>query len=100
MWIACEASGESYRCHDLASSRNIAVGTPLYALEPSADWVEVPRQSPQPVNLRLLFHALLGRELTPAEERLLFDFVNWPAGEPHSRPVQAEPVPPPKRQGP
>ena len=98
-WIACESSGAVFRCRDLASSRNVAVGTPLYFLQPSADWVAVPRQSPRPVNVRRLFHALLGRDMTPAEEQLQFDFVNWPAGEPQAGPVHAERVPPKSGSG-
>src|SRR5262249_6692640 len=38
MWIACEAAGSGFRCHDLASARNVAVGTPLYMLWQSSDW--------------------------------------------------------------
>jgi hypothetical protein len=74
MWIACEASGSGFRCHNLASSRGVAVGTPLYFLRASSDWVLARKRSPRPINVRLLFSAVFGRELTPAETRLLVDF--------------------------
>jgi len=95
MWIACQAGGEGFRCHDLASSRNVAVGTPLYQLRSSPDWVAVHQKSSGPIDVNRLFHAVLGRNLTPAEGQLLMDFVSWPAnGEGHSGPVHAERVPP------
>lgn len=95
MWIACEASGDGFRCRDLASSRNVAVGTPLYLLQSSSDWVAVPQQSQRPIDVSRLFHAVLGRDLTPAEARLLFDFVSWTGeGESHGGAVHAEPLPP------
>ncbi len=101
MWIACESSGAVFRCHDLASSRHVAVGTPLYVLQSSADWVAVPRQSHRPVDVSRLFHAVLGRDLTPAEERLLFDFFTLGSGEGQTgtRPVHAERVPPKSGSG-
>jgi len=91
MWIACGASGSGYRCHNLASSRDVAVGTPLYFLESSPDWVLVRRRSQRPVDVERLFHAVLGRDLTPAEDRLLLDFSALPGsaeGEPHTGPPQ------------
>jgi hypothetical protein len=94
MWIACQASEDGFRCHDLASSRNVAVGTPLYLLQASSDWVAVPRQSQRPIDVNRLFQAVLGRDLTPAEGRLLMDFATWGAGEGHTGTVHAEQVPP------
>lgn len=71
MWVACQTSGsDGFSCHDLASSENVAVGTPLYRLRLSTDWIEVKEQRQKPANR---FRAILGRDLTPAEVRLFFD---------------------------
>lgn len=97
MWIACEASGRSsFDCHPLAESRNVPVGTPLYFLESSSDWVAIPRQSHRPVDVELLFRAVLGRDLTPAEERLLLDLTTTgeASGGSGTGSVHAEPTKP------
>jgi hypothetical protein len=73
MWAACTADGGEMRCHDLESSRDVAVGTPLYLLQRSRDWVEEPRRTGPPIDVARLFRAVLGRDLKPAENRLLFD---------------------------
>jgi hypothetical protein len=95
MWIACEAFGAGFRCHDLASSRDVAVGTPLYFLQASSDWVVVRQQSQAPIDVRALFHAALGRELRPAEARLLVDLITLgtsESGATRARPVPASPT--------
>lgn len=94
MWVACGANDGGFRCHDLAALRDVAAGTPLYLLQTSRDWVAVPRESQRPVDVDRMFHAVLGRDLTPAEGRLLVAFAA--AGEPesHAGPAQPEPVPP------
>jgi hypothetical protein len=95
MWIACQASGEGFRCHDLALSRNVAVGTPLYRLRSSPDWVAVPQKSRGPIDLNRLFQAVLGRDLTPAERQLLMDFLFLTGnGEEHSGTVHPAERPP------
>jgi hypothetical protein len=72
-WITCVASDADFRCHDLASSRDVAVGTPFYFLQSSSDWVAVPHQEMRRVDLERFFHAALGRDLKPAEIRLFID---------------------------
>ena len=68
-------AARGFRCHDLASSRNVAVGTPLYQLRSSPGWVTVPKKSRGPIDLNRLFRAVLSRDLTPAEGQLLMDFL-------------------------
>ena len=75
-WVACESAGAGFRCHDLSSSRGVLAGTPLYDLQPGPDWVAVPRPRLKPVDVTGLFHAILGRDLTPAETQLLADVVS------------------------
>lgn len=49
------------------------IGTPLYRLQPGSDWVAVRRPQQRPVDVTGLFRTVLGRDLTPAERRLLTD---------------------------
>jgi hypothetical protein len=81
MWISCMSSGDGFRCRDLSSSRDVPVGTPLYFLHASSDWVAVPRHSQRPIDVRRLFHAVLGRELKSAEIRLLVDLATYGSSE-------------------
>jgi hypothetical protein len=95
LWIACESTGAGFRCHDLSSSRDVAVGTPLYFLQRSSDWVAVPRHSGRPVDVNGFFHTVLGRDLKPAEMRLLVDFAavgTSEAGAASPRPVPVGPT--------
>jgi hypothetical protein len=81
MWTACrQAAGSSFRCRALSKSSGVAVGTPLYLLQKSEDWVAQPHQAQTPVDVRRLFRALLGRELTPAEVRVLLDIATVGTG--------------------
>jgi hypothetical protein len=99
MWVACAANGGGFRCHDLAALRDVAAGTPLYLLQTSRHWVAVPRESQRPVDVDRLFRAVLGRDLTPAEARLLVVFMT--AGDAESQGGTVQPVPlPPKNASP
>jgi hypothetical protein len=95
MWIACQSIGSRFRCHDLSASRDVAVGTPLYFLQRSSDWVAAPRQTQRPVDVNGFFHALLGRDLKLAEARLLVEFATLgttTSGTGSVRRVQARPT--------
>ena len=93
MWVACEGSRGGFRCHDLASLRDVAAGTPLYLLRKSRDWVAVPRESQRPVDVDRLFRAVLGRDLTPAEARLLVVFMAAGEAEGHAGRARVERAP-------
>ena len=93
MWVACEVERGDFRCHDLASLRDVAAGTPLYLLQSSPDWVTVPSESQRPIDVDRLFRAVLGRDLTPAEARLLIDFASVGGVEADSGPAQPAPMP-------
>jgi len=82
MWIACRTSGGGFSCHDLASSENVAVGTPLYELRATPDWIVVREKWPGPADGNRLFQAVLGRDPTPAEARLLLDWISTGTLEP------------------
>ena len=72
-WIVCEQAGTGFRCHDLAAGTGVAVGTPIYRLQPSTDWRAVPRPKSQPYEITKLVQAVLRRPPTAAELRLLID---------------------------
>jgi hypothetical protein len=94
MWTACEiAYVSTFRCHALASSRNIAVGTPIYILEQSRDWVAVPSKSKRPPNVAAFLHAVMHRDLRPAEAALMIDLITFGRSSASSGDVQ--PAPPP-----
>jgi hypothetical protein len=95
LWIACRADGAMFSCHDLAHSRDVPVGTPLYLLKESSDWRTQPRPLTAPVDVAALFHAVLGRQLRPAEARFLFDLATIGSGgaESHAGPVRTQPIP-------
>jgi hypothetical protein len=87
MAAACQAEDDAFRCQDLASSRGVPVGTPLYRLRSSSDWVAIPREPQRrPVDFDLLFRAVVGRDMTPAEVRLVIDFVTYTTLEPGASP--------------
>jgi len=73
--------------------RDVAAGTPLYLLRKSRDWVAVPRESQRPVDVDRLFRAVLGRDLTPAEARLLVVFLAAGRAEGHAGTARAERAP-------
>jgi hypothetical protein len=73
LWTQCAQTADALRCHDLAGSHDVPVGTPIYRLTTSSEWIAVPRKTSTPVDVARLFHAILGRDLTPPESRLLFD---------------------------
>jgi hypothetical protein len=95
MAAACQAAGDAFRCHDLASSRDVPVGTPLYRLQSSSDWVPIPREPQRrPPGFDLLFRAVVGRDMTPAELRFAQDFVDSVTLTVESGPVEGKRVPP------
>ena len=69
-FVVCRPDGDEFLCIELAASAEVPVGAPFYGLRENQEWVEKPfrRELPNP---DLMFHAVFGRELTPAEERLL-----------------------------
>ena len=74
---ACQAAGDTFRCRDLASSRDVPVGTPLYRLQSSSDWVAIPREPQRrPLGFDRFFRAVVGRDMTPAELRFAQDFLD------------------------
>lgn len=88
---ACQAAGDAFRCHDLASSRDVPVGTPLYRLQSSSDWVAIPQEpQPRPPGFDLLFRAVVGRDMTPAELRFAQDFLDSTTLTVESGPVEAK----------
>jgi hypothetical protein len=93
MWIACEQVGPRFRCHDLASARNVAIGTPLYMLATSRDWVAVPRHVKSPPNVSGFFRAVLHRDLRPAEVSLMIDLMTLGRSSSSTGEVRPERVP-------
>jgi hypothetical protein len=99
-FIACESAGNGARCHDLASSREVPVGTPYYFLQSSPDWVEIPLESRKTPDINRLFHVVLGRDVTQAEAQFMFDLAT--TGESHSSGGEVHELPtkpPAQRQG-
>jgi hypothetical protein len=92
MWIACAAVG-GVRCHDLASSRNVAVGTPLYFLRSSPDWVAVPIHAQKSPNISEFFRAVMGRDLRPPEVRLIIDLTTLGTSTGSGGKARPEPAP-------
>jgi hypothetical protein len=73
--VACQAAGDAFSCHDLASSQ-VPVGTPLYRLRASSDWVAIPKEPKlRQGDFEGLFRAVTGRDITPAEIRFIRDFL-------------------------
>jgi len=93
MWVACEAVDSRVQCHDLASSRNVAVGTPLYFLRSSPDWVAVPSRAQTLPNINGFFRAVMGRDLRPAEVRLMVDLTTLGTSSSSSGESRPEPAP-------
>ena len=85
MWIACESVAPRFRCRGLASSRDVAVGTPLYFLRSSPDWVAVPSHAQRLPNISGFFRAAMGRDLRPAEVHLLIDLATTGRGSGSTR---------------
>jgi hypothetical protein len=70
-FVTCEETGESrYECRKLAGSV-VPTGGPIYGLVENDEWVEKPRELDGPRDVAPLYEGLFGRELTPAEERLV-----------------------------
>jgi hypothetical protein len=93
LWVTCQPSGGAFSCHDLASSENVAVGTPLYALRATPDWITVPEKWPRAAGNNL-FRAVLGRDVTQAEVRLFFDLFGKLEGGSGSGKATDEPASP------
>jgi hypothetical protein len=71
--IACARwTDGSLSCSDLRASENVPADAPIYGLPIGDDWVEKPLQSDD-TNREELFRLVFGRDLTPAERRLLSD---------------------------
>jgi hypothetical protein len=70
--VACTgaADGRRLACGDLREMEGVPAGSPIYALTFGADWIQVPLQSDVRDREGVL-KAVFGRELTPAEARLL-----------------------------
>lgn len=71
---ACQKDGSGdFACRPLAGATGVAVGTPIYVLRQSDDWVEQPAQQVEgnPEDLHAMVEAIWGRPLEPAELRLL-----------------------------
>jgi len=75
-WIACEQERKrAFKCRTLASSANVPVNTPIYQLRPSKDWHAVAKPKGQPLELSRLVNAILHRQPTNDEIRVLLDLV-------------------------
>jgi len=59
-------------------------------LERSDEWTAQPREASTPPDVRALFHAVLGRDLEPAEIRLFIDLLT--VGEAEGGGVEEGPI--------
>jgi hypothetical protein len=75
-WVACaQQSTRTFGCRNLAASTNVPAGTPIYRLQPSKDWHVVTRPQGQPLDIGRLVNAVLGRQPTQQETKLLLGIV-------------------------
>jgi hypothetical protein len=73
-WVVCAPrSARTFGCRNLAAIASVPVGTPIYRLRPSKDWHTVARPQGQPFEIDRLLDAVLGRQPTEPEIRLLLD---------------------------
>jgi quercetin dioxygenase-like cupin family protein len=93
-WISCVAHGSAFRCRNLASSSGVAVGTPIYFLPSSPDWVAVPgKPGMKTTNIERYFREALGRNLRPAEQRLLIVLLTAGSGSGQTGTSPPQPTP-------
>jgi hypothetical protein len=71
MFATCEASEGAFRCRDLAEAVSLPVGSPVYQLEPTEDWVAIPRED-RSAERWAAFEALWGGPMSEEEARLFF----------------------------
>jgi len=80
-WAACrELTLTTYRCRPLAALTGVASGTPLYFLQPSADWRRVKGPQPDRFQFDRLLERVLGRKPNAAETRFFIDFATVAVG--------------------
>jgi hypothetical protein len=89
-WISCRSLEGAFTCRPIARSRDVPVGAPAYMLERSDEWTAQPREASTPPDVRALFHAVLGRDLEPAEIRLFIDLLT--VGEAEGGGVEEGPI--------
>jgi hypothetical protein len=96
-WIVCQQeSKRAFLCRTLAASANVPVNTPIYELRPSNDWHAIPKPKQQPLELRRLVAAILGRQPTQDEIHVLLDLVRVASvsgsSGPHNPTITREPA--------
>jgi hypothetical protein len=73
MFVTCEGGARAaMQCRPLDEVATLRVGTPIYRLLPTEDWVTIPRTDQTPEQRWKAFEALWGGPLTPEEARLFF----------------------------